>query len=248
MDESYKDFQPDSFYWNPNLERIGAGRGRYIAVSGNTGAGKSTLVRGIWKHLGVEQQDDAAGINERVLHHPLLRLMFSRPKEYALFVQLNFLLQRHALLYHWLYSGRSVVIERSHVDDRLFVESHAVLGNISAEEVAAYDQVASVLRNKLPDPDLYIYLDAPPALSMERLRTSEEAGERPREFPDEDTKRMYVEAWYQKYSEHYIRLIDQKNAGVSFSRTRFVRYDAGTPTTQTVSEVTALLADMHQEQ
>src|SRR5262245_48120579 len=53
----------------------GAARGSYIAISGNTGAGKSTLIRALVQHAA-ERGHNAVGVQERALHHSCLPQMF----------------------------------------------------------------------------------------------------------------------------------------------------------------------------
>ena len=198
--------------WNDDPGLVKGPRGRYVAVSGNTGAGKSTLVEAVVRRARALNVP-AVGVNERALHHPLLRLMFAEPEVYAFGVQLNFLLQRHMVLLRWLRLGHVVVIERSHLDDGLFMEQHFEMGHVTAGERAAYLGLLSALNRKIPFPDVFVCLDVKPEMSMRRLARSEELGERPREFPDEATKYEYVKAWYKRIDEFHRRLTAAPAAG-----------------------------------
>jgi|GEM_PF-1213054 len=220
-----RDAQSILAYWNDDVSLPVGSRGTYIAVSGNTGAGKSTLVNLI-RDKARKEAIDVVCINERILHHPLLMLMFQFPGDYGLLIQLDFLIQRHLLLYRWLSLGHIVVIERSHLDDRLFMDHLLEANHVTSEEHAAYTELANVLDRKIQDPDLYVYLDVKPETSMERLRRSEEEGERPKEFPDDGSKLSFVSSWYRKYTAFYESIIAQQRAGTRFQNTQLFRWDA----------------------
>src|SRR5215203_5785127 len=192
-------------YWNTNWEAVPRGGGKYIAITGNTGVGKSTLVAAIADRLKALRYP-TIGINERAIHHPLLPLMFRQPSRYAFGVQLNFLLQRHLMLSRWLELGYHVVIERSHLDDRLYMETHLDDGNVSSAEFKAYEVLFNTLSLRLPDPDCLIFLDASPETCIERLTASEQNAERPREFSDEISKEHFVHAWHRKFYQHFANL------------------------------------------
>jgi deoxyadenosine/deoxycytidine kinase len=199
--------------------------GRYIAISGNTGSGKSTLLANVtaevWKF-----RKKVIGINERILHHPILKLMFRFPTEYSFFVQSNFALQRAVMLYRWLSLGYTVIIERSHLDDPLFVDHHFKQGHMTQEEYECYYHFSKTIIQKIPDPDIYVFLDASPALSMSRLAKSEKSGERPEEFPTEIVKLEFVEAWHTAFQDHFRKLTDEQSRGARFRSTTFMRFEA----------------------
>lgn len=227
--------------WNgdPAARRVAA-RGTYIAVSGNTGAGKSTLVSALAQALQ-PTVSSVVSVNERSLHHPLLQLMFQDPPTFAYGIQLNFLLQRHLCLLRWLSLGYVVVIERSHLDDCLFMETHLAQANISQAEMDAYQQLAHVLFQRIQDPDILVYIDVPPEISMHRLEQAELSGERPREFPNDVVKERFVHAWYRKYYQHIQQLKSDAKAGKRFQHTAFIDLDGRRPTAECVHEVLSIL-------
>lgn len=237
---SYLEDQVDFSFWNDDSKFPVTHQGRYIAVSGNTGAGKSTLVKAIRDNLR-KTSTNVIGINERVLHHPLLKLMFSLPDEYSFIVQLNFMIQRYAILYRWLSLGYTVVMERSHLDDRLFVEDHVKKNHITLKEYDAYLALAEIFNEKLPEPNIYVYLKAHPTLSISRLTAAERLKERPKEFPDEAVKRSFVEDWYLAFEEHFKNLQQDQEHGRRFKNTKFVSWEAESETEMMASEVVKLL-------
>jgi len=151
--------------------------------------------------------------------------MFSNPSKYGFGIQLNFLLQRHLAILRSLELGKFIIIERSHLDDQLFVDTLYAQSYISAEEYAAYRTVKQVLDSKIRDPHYYFYLDTPPEVSLERLKTSEITGERPIEFPDDNVKEAFVRSWYTRYQEFYGSLLNLKSQGKCFAETTFLALD-----------------------
>ena len=232
----YLDPKPLKTYWNAEVTAGPLGSPTYLAITGNTGSGKSTVVADLAKNLR-SQLLPVVGLNERSIHHPLLPLMFHKPKQYAFGIQLNFLIQRHLLVYRWLELGYIVIIERSHLDDYLFMQTHLELGNITEQEFAAYDVLFHALAARLPDPDMILFLDASPELSLERLKASEDIGERPREFPDEQTKETFVREWQTRFKRHYAELCRRKREGESLGRTILVAWPANTATATITADV-----------
>ena len=180
----------------------------YIAVGGNTGSGKSTLIgeisREFSKHYGVRYFE----VDERNFHHPLLTQMFFEPSQYALHVQLNFMLQRCAYIFHVLQNRLPSVMERCHFEDAIFIEDHYVQGNITKQEYRAYSKVREVLWAKIRAPDIYVRVLVEPNISIERIRRDEAEGKRPEEFPSDLAFCGYVERWYNAYKRFFNEMDD----------------------------------------
>lgn len=168
----------------------------YVAVVGNTGSGKSTLVRRLADQLDVTP---VIAIDERDTHHPFLDRLFEDPARFAFELQVNFMIQRVLIVKRWLAAGVQVVMERSHYDDPVFINHLAAMGLVTEEETAAYLKLWDSLEKRLPPPDLVVYMRVPSAVSIERITAAEDAGERPREFASESQKHAWVEAWWRWY-------------------------------------------------
>ena len=196
--------------------------GGYIAVSGNTGAGKSTLVNLLSSRiraLGLQ----AVGVNERTFHHPLLRQMFANPQKYALPVQLNFLVQRSLFLIRSMENNHLVVLERSHYDDPIFIREHYDRGHISSAELDAYLTISERFGKIIPAPDVFVFLNVSPQTSFERITYAEKSGERPCEFPNDDVKLLYINSWHKRYQAFFAE-IRSKALGGLFSNTMFFEF------------------------
>lgn len=200
---------------------VGTSLGVYIALSGNTCAGKSGLVEAVCDGAG-RLGLPAIGISERLFHHPYLQLMFSRPERYAFPIQLSFMLERHMVLLRNLELARTVIIERSHFDDRMFLEEHRQANRISTAQVTAYDELARVLHARLPAPDVLVLMNPHPEVSLARLALAEQRGERPREFPSEATKEAWVLAWHRQYESLHDEFRRRRATDPAFAKTTLI--------------------------
>jgi deoxyadenosine/deoxycytidine kinase len=201
----------------PRAER----RGFYVAISGNTSGGKSSIIKAVEdkaRALGL----DLIGVSERSFHHPYLPLMFSNPKEFAFPIQVQFMLQRHLVLKRQLSLGRTVVIERSHLDDELFVLEHVQSGAITQVELDAYRGLAAAFHSRLPVPDVIVILNPPPEVSLSRLRKAEASGERPCEFPNPEAQKQWVYRWHDLYNEFHRNLRGRVATESQFASTQLV--------------------------
>ncbi|KRV46479.1 hypothetical protein AQ490_11310 [Wenjunlia vitaminophila] len=218
-------------------------RGVYVAVSGNTSAGKSTLVERVRREL-TERGTQAVGISERLFHHRYLPLMFSRSDTYAFPVQLSFMLERHLVLLRNLELGRVVVMERSHLDDGLFVAEHIETGSVQPDQAAAYRELSAVLHRRVPAPDVLVLMNPRPEVSLARLAAAEAAGERPREFPDEDAKRRWVHRWHELYVDLHEEFRKRCAADPAFAGVRLLEADPQAPPGSAAPQVVAAVRDV----
>lgn len=225
MTMQYQDTRPDHFYWNDDATLPLAQKGKFIVLGGNTASGKSTILKEI-SFLAQKNKLPIITLNERILHHPLMKLQFHFPKEYSFLMQMNFAVQRRLLLYRWLSLGYHVVSERCHLDDDLYMQHHLKSGHISPAEYAVFQQWVSVANQPFPDPDVYIYLDVSPEVSFQRIRACEQKGERPQEFPDDGVKRQLIASWAARYRDFFEALVAAQQAGRAFEKTTFLKWEA----------------------
>lgn len=137
-------------------------RPRHVTVEGLAGVGKTAVAHRLAALWGYRALPEPAADN------PFLEPFFKDRARYALQAQLFSLLARHQLL-TGLTQGdlfthgtvTDVLFER----DRLQATLH-----LSVEELALYDRVHAVVRERVPRPDLVIYLQARPDVVAERLR------------------------------------------------------------------------------
>lgn len=137
-------------------------RGGYIAIEGPIGVGKTSLARALAKEL------NARTVLEGVEDNPFLARFYENPDQYALPVQLYFLLTRYSqqreLAQQDLFA-QATVADYLFGKDRIF----AAL-NLAPDELALYDNVYRLLDAQMPRPDLVVYIRANVEVLIERLR------------------------------------------------------------------------------
>lgn len=135
---------------------------RYIVIEGPIGAGKTSLAKALAEASGgslVLEDPDA---------NPFLPRFYQDPERHALAAQLFFLFQRVSQLRELNQSDlfRGPAVSDFMLDkDPLF----AAL-TLGADEHKLYQQIYSHLHPQVPPPDLVIYLQASPAVLVERVR------------------------------------------------------------------------------
>lgn len=137
---------------------------KFIAVAGNIGAGKSTLVRLLCKHL------DSQPFFEPVTENPYLSDFYTDMSAWSFHSQIFFLAHRlriHADLLH--YPG-SVIQDRSIYEDaEVFAFNLHLQGHLSLRDYETYYTLYRTLSEFLPPPDLVIYLRASVPTLVQRI-------------------------------------------------------------------------------
>ena len=137
-------------------------RFRHIAIEGAIGAGKTTLARRLAAHLGSEL------LLEQADENPYLDRYYQDPAGYAFQTQVFFLFQRlrqvTALAQPGMFTP-GVVSDFMFEKDALF--ARLTLGD---EEFRLYRQMYAEVEPRVPQPDLVVWLQAPVATLMERIR------------------------------------------------------------------------------
>jgi deoxyadenosine/deoxycytidine kinase len=137
-------------------------RRSYIAVEGPIGVGKTSLAQALAPRLNARLILEDAGSN------PFLARFYQDPDKYAFPLQLFFLLTRYrqqrGLAQHDLFS-QATVADYLFAKDRIFARL-----NLSADELALYEQVYPLLNSRMPKPDLVVYIRARTDVLGERLR------------------------------------------------------------------------------
>jgi len=183
-------------------------RPRYIAVEGPIGAGKSSLAEILAEELGARMVRENPGEN------PFLAAFYRDPKRHAMSAQLFFLLQRFSqqgdLVQGDLFAHGGVVSDYLFAKDRLF----AAL-TLSADEMALYDRIYSMLRPRVVAPDLVVYLQARTPVLLDRIRKRGRAEEKP-------IRPEYIEEVARAYAEFFFNYADSPLLIVNASEIDFV--------------------------
>ncbi|MBD2799241.1 deoxynucleoside kinase [Xenorhabdus sp. M] len=170
----------------------------YICLTGNSGVGKSTLLRRLPSSL-FQHDPHTIAIDEKSVHHSLLQYLFDDTSNYGYLIQLNFMLQRSLLVKSWLDKGFNLVMERSHLEDYLFINFMLKAGYINESQHTAYMKLWEEINHIIPAPDIIVFLDYSTEYSLLHLHDDETSGIRPEEFPDETTKVKWIKGWYDEY-------------------------------------------------
>ena len=160
-------------------------------VEGPSGAGKTSLARRLASRLGADLVLEEPGEN------PFLARFYDDMPRYALPTQLFFLFQRARMLEPLAQPdmfARPVVADFLLDKDPLFARL-----TLSADELALYEKIYAVLRLRAPTPDLVIYLQAQPAVLIERVRRR--AARYEREISEDYLARLTE--GYARYFYHY---------------------------------------------
>ncbi len=128
---------------------------RYIAIAGNIGVGKSTLVEKICNRLGWEPY------YEPVAENPYLEDFYSNMASWAFQSQVFFLTHRLRSHKDLLAHPSSVVQDRSVYEDaEIFAKNLHQRGYISDRDYKTYQGLFELLVEMLKPPDLVVYLQA----------------------------------------------------------------------------------------
>ncbi len=163
----------------------------YVVISGNIGAGKTSLSQIISKEMGFS-------VYFEDFHSNLfLKEYYKDMKRWAFATQMNFLALRYEqLVHHVLLSKIPAVLDRSIYEDReVFAKALHEDGLMTDAEWTVYDKMYRLMVDNLPTPNLMIYLEK---TVDELLRNIAKRG---RDF--EKIPREYLESLDKRYKNFY---------------------------------------------
>ncbi|WP_244588189.1 deoxynucleoside kinase, partial [Escherichia coli] len=145
---------------------------------------------------------DTVAIDEKSVHHTLLPYLFDDTSNYGYLIQLNFMIQRALLIKSWLDKGFNLIMERSHIEDYIFINFMLKSEYINKAQYDAYMVLWSRINELLTEPDIIAFINYPIAHSLMHLNDDEIHGVRPEEFPDEEMKIKWITGWHAEY-QHF---------------------------------------------
>jgi deoxyadenosine/deoxycytidine kinase len=177
----------DASYADIRRGILGRGYSR-VAIEGSIGVGKTSLARLMVRRLGGRLVED------RVDDNPFLERFYEDSGAYGFQTQLVFLMNRYkqqlALNQQDLFADL-VVFDYVFARDRIFANV-----NLSDDELALYERIASELEARVASPDLAIYLQASASVLFDRIQSRGRGYER-------TLSRDYLEALNEAFNHYF---------------------------------------------
>src|SRR5512143_2588844 len=164
----------------------------YIAIEGVIGVGKTTLVRLLRPIFEAEM------LLEIFEENPFLSDFYSDRERYAFQTQIFFLLSRYhqqrRTVPDMLAAGKPLISDYTFAKDALFARI-----NLKGDELEMYHRVHEALAEKIPTPDLTVYLYADTDTLMQRIALRDRPYERSME-------RSYIAELGSAYDDFFTHL------------------------------------------
>jgi deoxyadenosine/deoxycytidine kinase len=137
---------------------------KFVAVAGNIGVGKSTLVEMLCVRLGWEP------FFEPVTENPYLADFYADMDAWSFHSQIFFLTHRLRIHYNLAQHPSSVVQDRSVYEDaEIFAQNLFLQGHIEYRDYKTYRELYETSMQLLPPPDLVVYLRASVPTLLNRI-------------------------------------------------------------------------------
>ena len=137
-----------------------------VLVAGNIGAGKTSLTERLGARLGWRMA------YESVADNPYLPDFYADMRTWSFHLQIFFLGHRAQQYLEMANLTQSAILDRSIYEDAyIFARALHHMGNLAERDYLAYRRLFDLVVSRLPSPDLLIYLRAPVAVLMDRIRS-----------------------------------------------------------------------------
>jgi deoxyadenosine/deoxycytidine kinase len=178
----------------------------FIAIEGVIGVGKTTLARMLAPDFGGDS------LLEVFEENPFLSDFYADRERYAFQTQIFFLLsryrQQHQAVPNALARG-ALFSDYTFAKDSLFAHL-----NLSGDELVVYEKLHSALAEKIPAPDLLIYLRADLDTVLARIAMRDRPYERGMDRTYIDNLRLAYEGFFTAYSASPVLVIDTNNLNI----------------------------------
>lgn len=145
--------------------------GKLVLVAGNIGTGKTSLTERLGDRLGWRTG------YESVIDNPYLGDFYQDMSAWSFHLQIYFLGHRAQQHLELVTDPRDAIADRSIYEDvKIFARALYQQGSLTERDYRSYQRVFQIIAEGLPEPDLLIYLIAPPEILLKRI------GERGREI------------------------------------------------------------------
>ena len=162
----------------------------YLAVEGVIGVGKTTLVRALRESFGAEI------CLEVFEENPFLARFYEDRERYAFQTQMFFLLSRYHQQRREI-PGRILENRGNLISDYTF-DKDAIFArlNLNGDELEMYFNIHTALAEKIPQPDLVVYLKADTPVLMDRIAQRDRSYERNMEW-------AYIDELSHTYTDYF---------------------------------------------
>ncbi len=178
----------------------------FIAIEGVIGVGKTTLARMLAPELGGET------LLEVFEENPFLSDFYADRARYAFQTQIFFLLsryrQQHVAVPTALARG-PLFSDYTFAKDSLFAHL-----NLGGDELTVYEKLHTALAEKIPTPDLLVYLRADLDTLMARIAMRDRPYERGMDRNYIDSLRLAYEGFFTAYTTSPVLVIDTNNLNI----------------------------------
>jgi len=138
--------------------------GKLVLVAGNIGTGKTSLTERLGDRLGWRTA------YESVIDNPYLGDFYQDMDAWSFHLQVYFLGHRAQQHLELVKDSRSAIADRSIYEDvKIFARALYQQGSMSERDYRSYQRVFKLIADHLPEPDLLIYLIAPPEILLKRI-------------------------------------------------------------------------------
>ena len=138
--------------------------GQLVLVAGNIGTGKTSLTERLGERLGWRTA------YESVIDNPYLGDFYKDMDAWSFHLQIYFLGHRAQQHLELVRGNNSAIADRSIYEDvKIFARALYQQGSLSERDYRSYQRVFHLVADHLPEPDLLIYLIAPPEILLKRI-------------------------------------------------------------------------------
>ena len=138
--------------------------GKLVLVAGNIGTGKTSLTERLGERLGWRTG------YESVIDNPYLGDFYQDMTAWSFHLQIYFLGHRAQQHLELVADKRDAIADRSIYEDvEIFARALYDQGSLSERDYKSYRRVFQLIAGGLPEPDLLIYLIAPPEILRQRI-------------------------------------------------------------------------------
>jgi len=172
----------------------------YLAIEGVIGVGKTSLARML------QPVFDSRLLLEVFEENPFLSDFYSDRRRYAFQTQIYFLLSRYRQQH---YAVPQALTNGDLIADYTFAKDALFAGlNLSGDEIDTYQLVHNALAERIPRPDLVLYLRVTTEVAMQRISMRDRPYERNMEFAYIEELNQAYEAFFDEREELPVLTID----------------------------------------